>query len=142
MALVRENVKQEDWEYFNSLNIQFEGKHITADKYSTWVIDRVGELVFTRVQTPGRDYGETYILIWGKARVYIYIESWTTLPEEDGRRRYHWDIQRITAPTSLRNKQDELFDLIRKVAEINYYSRSSSIFVIDCIAEPQFVEGV
>lgn len=27
MAFVREHVPQEEWEFFNSLNIQFEGKH-------------------------------------------------------------------------------------------------------------------
>ena len=147
MALVREDVRQEDWEFFNALNIQFERKHIMANKYSKWVIDREREIIFTRVQTPGRDYGETYILIWGKARVYIYLESWSTQPGDDGRRKYHWDIQRVTAPIFLRNKRDELISLIREVADINYDRREAidcinpTIFVIDNIVEPQFVEG-
>lgn len=33
MALVREDVRQEDWEFYNSLNIQFEGKLKTANEY-------------------------------------------------------------------------------------------------------------
>ncbi len=141
MALIREDVRQEDWEFFNSLNIQFEGKHKTANEYSEWVIDREREIIFTAVCLAGRDYGYTYILIWGKSRVYIYVEDRTVRHADEGVRKYHWDIQSVTAPESLKDKRDELVNLIREVAVINYDPRSSSIFVIDNIAEPRFVEG-
>ena len=140
MRLVRENVKEDDWEYFNSLNIHFQGKHITADKYSKWVVDNERKIVFTMVQTPGRDYGATYILLWEKIRVYIYVEDWSELPSDDGIRKYHWDIQSVSAPMTLNKKKSELINLIREIASINCVLNSSSIFVIDNIAEPQFKE--
>lgn len=142
MALVKEDVRQEDWEFFNSLNIQFEGKYKTANEYSEWVIDREREIIFTAVRLAGRDYGHTYILIWRKARVYIYVESRSEYHTDENARKYHWDIQRVMAPKSLEGKKDELVALIRDVAVINYDPRSSSIFVIDNIAEPRFVEEV
>ncbi|VDN49131.1 protein of unknown function [Petrocella atlantisensis] len=140
MTLTREKVRQEDWEFFNALDIQFMSEHIMADEYSAWVIDRERKIVFTRVQTPGRDYGDTYILLWGETRVYIYVDSWTTLPGSDGIREYHWDIQRITAPLSLQNRRDKLIELIREVSVLNFYTRSSTRFVIDNISEPHYIE--
>ena len=141
MALVREDVKQEDWEYFNSLNIQFEGKHITADKYSTWVVNPEREVFFTTVCWGGRDYGDTYILIWGQSRIYVYVEARPTRLA-NGTREFCWLIEKITAPLTIKDKRDELINLIKEVADINYDRRSSAIFVITRIAEPEFIEGV
>lgn len=140
MTFVREHVLQEEWEFFNALNIQFEREHITADKYTTWVIDRERKIIFTTVCWGGRDYGETYILIWGKARVYIYIESRFTILN-DGTQEYRWLIEKITAPRSLKDKRDELISLIRELADINFTAKSTLNFRIYKMAEPQFVEG-
>ncbi|KAF5048888.1 hypothetical protein DSECCO2_445400 [anaerobic digester metagenome] len=142
MAFVREKVPQEDWKFFNDLNIQYLREQITADKYSTWVIDRDNDIIFTNICLGGRDYGHTYILKWKKLRIYIYMESRSEYHSEENARKYHWDIKRITAPKSLEGKRDELVNLIRNVAVINYDPRSSSIFVIDNIAEPRFIEEV
>lgn len=73
MAFVREDVRQEDWGFFNALNIKFQHKHITADKYSEWVIDREREIIFTTVCWGGRDYGKTYILIWRKSYIWKLV---------------------------------------------------------------------
>jgi hypothetical protein len=140
MVFIREHVPQEEWEFFNNLNIQYQRAHITADKYTTWVIDRERKIIFTNICLSGRDSGHTFILIWENLRVYIYVESRSEYHSNENTRKYHWDIQRITAPKSLEGRQDELVALIRDVAVINYDSRSSSIFVIDNIAEPRFVE--
>ncbi len=147
MALVREDVRQEEWEFFNSLNIQFEGKHKTANKYSKWVTDRERDIVFTTVRLAGRDYGDTYILIWENARVYIYVES-RLVVFEDGSQEYQWYIESITAPIALKNKRDELLELVKNIANVNYERRdaidciSPTKFVVVTIAEPRFVEGV
>lgn len=114
MTFVREHVPQEEWEFFNALNIQFEREHISADKYTTWVIDREREIIFTTVCWGGRDYGQTYILIWGKARVYNYVES-HSIKLNDGTRELRWFIEKITAPISLKDKSDELISLIKEV---------------------------
>lgn len=141
MAFVSEYVRQEDWEFFNALDIQFERKHITANQYSNWVIDREREIIFTMVGRLGRDHGRTFILIWGKSRVYIYVEGRSVRPSDNGVRTYHWDIQSIKAPARLKDKKKELVSLIREVSEIKNEGEIGGVFVLDNIAEPQFVEG-
>lgn len=141
MAFVREHVPQDEWDFFNALNIQFESKHIMANKYSKWVIDRDREIIFTLVGRPGRDYGRTYILIWGKSRIYLYVESRSVQPSENGVRTYHWDIKNITAPEHLKVKRKEVIRLIRDVSEIENKDEIGGVFVIDNIEEIQFVEG-
>lgn len=141
MELIREKVKQEDWEFFDSLNIQYNHEHIIADKYATWVTDRNREIIFTCVDLGGRDYGETYVLIWQESRVYIYIEARSVWHKMDNVDKYHIDIQNITAPIVLKDKHDDLVQLIREVCMADRDPRSTAEFVIDNIAEPQFVEG-
>ncbi len=142
MSFVREKVPQDQWEYFNSLNIKYEGKLRTANEYSIWVIDREREIIFTNTCLSGRDYGDSYILIWGEERIYIYVEAHTERQTEYAAKYCHWDIQCIIAPMSLKDRQAELIKLIRQIAEIHYDPRSTSTFVIDNIAEPQFKESV
>lgn len=54
-------------------------------------------------------------------------------------RKYHWDIQSVRVPVSLKGKQYELVSLIRELAVIYNEGRSDGDFVIDKIADPQFV---
>lgn len=111
------------------------------------MIDRERDIIFTTVRLAGRDYGDTYILIWENARVYIYVES-RTVVLEDGSQEYHWYIESITVPIALKNKRDELMELIVNIANVYYENRdaidckSPSKFLVVTNAEPRFIEGV
>jgi hypothetical protein len=143
MALVYEKVPEKDWDYFNSLNIYYEGKHVTANRYTRWAFDKEQNIYFTLVQPPSRDYGETYLLNWGKDRIYIYVETHPRF-NDDGTRSYHWDIAKIIAPKSLKAEHTELTNIIRELSEFYYYSdpHNNVEFIIDNIAEPKFIEEV
>jgi hypothetical protein len=151
MGFIYEKVAEKDWEFFNSLNIQFEGKHITADRYTRWVREKEKKIYYTKVKWGGRDYGDTCILIWGEYRIYIYMENKVVIHTEDKIERFHCDIRDIRTPRSLESCWEEVLELIKEILTVEYYGDprnllnapdNKTLFVIDGIADPTFVEEV
>ncbi len=137
MSFIKENVKKDDWGFFNSLEIQRMGERVLANDYSEWVIDRERETIFTLAHRGGRDFGPCYCLIWENYKIYIDVEIRpTTLA--DGTHENRWLIVYIEAPSQLKEKKNELEMLIREVTRIENEGENRWQFSLISMVEPTF----
>lgn len=134
MGFVKEKVSEKDWEKYNSFDLNY-GEKIVANKYKWWIADKEKNIYFTILGGGAFERPITYALIWEKEKILIDIES-KVVYHSDSIERLHYYVNRIVAPMSLREKKNELKELIREVCCFD----KKDTFSLDFLSEPIFLD--
>ncbi len=121
MAFVFEKVPEEDWDYFNSFNIIYQGEHYCADKYTQWAADKERRIYLTWL-TRGLENSNVYALIWESNVIIIETEVRPTrlLNGNEETTEIRWFIEQIYAAQKLSSKSQEILALINESAKAMY----------------------
>ncbi|CAH1204396.1 hypothetical protein PAECIP111893_02242 [Paenibacillus plantiphilus] len=146
MAFVYEKISEADQGRFQSFNLRspFNGRPLETRK---WIVDRERDAYLVSMGGQGTYDSEIpmfHALIWNGNT--INIDSFTTGTGDVsiGIEKF-WKITRIEAPVDVREKEDELLDLIKDAFDAKGFAGSKDCVVnvhFDFIAAPEFRLGV
>jgi hypothetical protein len=123
MAFVRENVPKEYWNLYNLWNLRnTSNEPQIANELKGWFADYEREIFFFSLGGfGGIDIPQPNALMWNNECIIVYILRKTNI---DNNTKYlYYCITDITAPQILKNKENEILNLIEEV--LNEY-----IFII------------
>lgn len=139
MAFVFEKVPEKDWNYFNSFNINYHGKHFYADEYTQWAADKEREIYLIWLPCGGLEMPNVYALVWKSNVIFIETEERPTYITKDNKqiREMRWLIERISIPRGIDLKRSEILAAINEAGK-SMCVLSKSDFVVTRFPELTF----
>ena len=135
MAFIKEWLKEEDWELYNSFELYYDHKLKKANENRLWTVDKERDIYFIFLGGGGLDVPEEHAIIWQNRKIRIMSDTKAVTEKTSGKTFLHWAVTNIWAEKSLEKKESELIQLIREIL-----SWGCENLVIDQMAEPVFVE--
>lgn len=134
MAFVFEKVPEKYWEIYNSFELSFDGKQLTANKYKWWTADKEKDIYLILLGGGVFDTPEIYVLIWNNNKIKIEVTH-KCVYNEKSESVLHYRIEKIIAPTALTQNINELSEIIREA----FACMIDCDFVMDYFANPLFL---
>ncbi len=139
MAFVFEKVPEKDWDYFNSFNIIYNGKHYCADKYTQWAADKEREIYLVWLPCGDLEMPNIYALVWKLNVIFVETEERPTYITKGKKeiREIRWQIERICVPRGIDFKRSEILSAINEAGK-SMCVLSKSDFVVTHFPELTF----